>query len=316
MTNEQLCVMYQSGNKEVIGDLYKNNSGLIEKIIRRYKGVEDLDDLRQESYFGLVRAAELWNPEKDVLFMSYAAYWIKQHIVKYIHDHSTTIRVPVHQREVMRAYSKMKNSYQVRFGRDPEEAEICHALDISREQYQQLLKDLRTVNTCSTSVPIGDDEETILEDIIPAEGDPIGDLVEKIHREEMTAEIWSCVDSLPTRQTEVIRSRYKDQKTLKECGEALGVSAEYVRSIESKALRELRKPKFTKRLSPYITDGYIRRVGYRGSISSFRQRGSIEEQIIMTLEEHSGPIWKNKLDDIEKMRKQFRASSHALTQEA
>ena len=40
MTNEELCVMYQGGKKEVIGELYTRNAGMIEKIIRRYKGAE------------------------------------------------------------------------------------------------------------------------------------------------------------------------------------------------------------------------------------------------------------------------------------
>ena len=58
MTNEELVHEYQAGNREVIEQLYLQNSGMIEKIVRRYSGVEELEDLRQESYFGLVKAAE------------------------------------------------------------------------------------------------------------------------------------------------------------------------------------------------------------------------------------------------------------------
>ena len=310
MTNEELCLMYQSGNKEGIGELYKQNTGMIERIVGRYKGVEDPEDLRQEAYFGLIRAVELWNPEKDVLFISYATYWIKQHIIRYIHDHSTTIRVPVHQREVMRAYSKMINSYRARFSRDPEEAEICHALDLSRDQYQQLLKDLQTVSTCSTSVPIGDDGETILEDIIPAEDDPIGDALERISKEEEAAALWSEVDRLPEREAEVIRSRFRDDLTLKQCGEALGVSSEMVRHLQEKALRKLRRPSVQRRLSPYLTDSAAYSLGLRGTgRQSFERHGSSQERAVMRLEQISGmSLWGTRLkEEIAALKKQIQA---------
>lgn len=310
MTNEELCLMYQSGNKEVIGELYKQNTGMIERIVGRYKGVEDPEDLRQEAYFGLIRAVELWNPEKDVLFISYATYWIKQHIIRYIYDHSTTIRVPVHQRENMRAYSKMINSYRVRFSRDPEEAEICHALDLSRDQYQQLLKDLQTVSTCSTSVPIGDDGETILEDLIPDECDPIGGVIDRISMEEEKKALWSEVDRLPVREAEVIKSRYRDNLTLNQCGEALGVSSEMVRQLQEKALRKLRRPSVQRRLSPYLTDSAAYSLGLRGTgRQSFERHGSAQERAVMRLEQISGmSLWETRLkEEIAALKKQIQA---------
>ena len=66
MTNEELVIEYQTGNKAVIEQLYLQNRGMIEKIVRRYAGIEELDDLRQESFFGLVKAAELWKPENEI----------------------------------------------------------------------------------------------------------------------------------------------------------------------------------------------------------------------------------------------------------
>ena len=58
MTNEQLVLEYQAGNREALEQLYLQNMKLIDKIIRRYGGNGELEDLRQESYFGIVKAAE------------------------------------------------------------------------------------------------------------------------------------------------------------------------------------------------------------------------------------------------------------------
>ena len=319
MTNEEIVVAIQSGTgnrQELLEQLYCQNYGMIETIVKKYSGIEDPEDLRQESFFGVVRAAEMWDPKREANYCTYMLYWVRSAINRYVEECGGVIRIPAHRRALMRKYRSEWGHFINCFGRKPSDRELCGLLGLTREQLDDLKRDIRASRIRSTSEVIGGENDVIvLEDVLPAEGDPIEDLVEKIQHEEMSAEVWSCVDSLQPQQTEVIRSRYKDQKTLKECGEALGVSAEYVRSIESKALRELRKPKFTKRLSPYLTEGYIHEVGYRGSIGLFKRHGSIEERIVMTLENISGPIWKNKLDDIEKMRKEIRASSHEITQE-
>ena len=310
MTNEELVLAIRANENvtENIETLYFQNLPIIRKIANKFSGIEDPEDLVQESYFGLIRAVELWDPEKDVLFLSYATYWIRQHILRYIHNHSTTIRVPIHQRELMRAYSKMINSYRVRFARDPEEIEVCYALNLSRDQYQQLLKDLQTVSTCSTSAPIGEDGETVLEDLIPAEGDPIGDALERISKEEEAAALWSEVDRLPEREAEVIRSRFRDDLTLKQCGEALGVSSEMVRHLQEKALRKLRKPSVQRRLSPYLTDSGAYTMGLSfTSRGSFERYGSSQERAVMRLEQLSGmSLWGNRLkEEIDAMKMQI-----------
>ena len=310
MSNEELVLCIQRGEDVVenLEILYMNNLPLIRKIAARFTAKAELEDLTQEAFFGLIRAVELWDPEKDALFMTYAAYWIKHHIIRYIHDHSTTIRVPVHQREVMRAYSRMVNSYRVRFGRDPEEAEICYALDLSRDQYRQLLKDLQTVSTCSTSAPVGEDGELVLEDMIPDDSDPIGDALEKISREEEAAALWSEVDQLPEREAEVIKSRYRDNLTLNQCGEALGVSSEMVRQLQEKALRKLRNPRVLRRLSPYLTDSAAYSLGLRGTgCGSFERHGSAQERAMMQLERLSGmSLWGDKpIEEIDAIKKQI-----------
>ena len=295
MSNEELVLAIRANENvtENIETLYFQNLPIIRKIANKFSGIENPEDLVHESYFGLIRAVELWVPQKDVLFMSYATYWIKQQMLRYIHNHSTTIRVPVNQREVMRAYSKMINSYQVRFGRDPEEIEVCYALNLSRDQYQQLLKDLQTVGTCSTSAPIGEDGETILEDMLPDESDPIGDVIDRIAKDEEAAALWSEVDRLPEREAEVIRSRFREDLTLKQCGEALGVSSEMVRHLQEKALRKLRRPSVQRRLSPYLTDSgaYTMGLSFTGR-GSFERYGSSQERAMMRLEQLSGmSLW-------------------------
>ena len=292
MTNEELVHEYQAGNREVIEQLYLQNSGMIEKIVRRYSGVEELEDLRQESYFGLVKAAELWNPEKETAFLTYAIYWIRAVIGRYIEECGGVVRIPSYKRALIGRYYRTRNSYRVRFGRDPSDRELCAALDITKDQLMELKKDIQAARIRSTSEPIGgEDDDLTLEDTLAAAGDPIEEALERMQHEQLSAELWSCVDDLEPRESAVIRSRYGNEQalTLKECGENLGVSVERVRQVEAAALRKLSKPRYTKRILPYLDDGTAYSWGMRGTGRGvFERSGSVQERAMMRLEEWAG----------------------------
>ena len=278
-----------------LSQLYSQNYRLIRKMALKYAGNEDPEDLEQEAFFGLLRAVELWDPEENALFMTYGIYWIKQVMVRYVSNYSTTIRIPVNQRVRIGAYHRAVNSYRLRFGKDPSPEEVCYLIGINRAQYEQLRKDMRTVSTRSTSEPIDADGETVLEDFIPAENDPIEAVVDKIQHEEFSRALWGLIDQVCTRQeAEVVRRRYLDGLTLKECGESLGVSIERVRQVESSALRKLRRPKSSKIIEPYLTKSAAFSFGLRSSLGAYRNNyTSAQEKALIILEEKTGPVWRD-----------------------
>ena len=290
MTNEELVIEYQTGNKAVIEQLYLQNRGMIEKIVRRYAGIEELDDLRQESFFGLVKAAELWKPENETAFMTYAAYWIRAAIHRYIENCSGVVRIPTHKRAQIGRYNKAVSSYRVRFGRDPSDRELCVALNLKSKQLEDLKKDILASQVRSTSEVIGgENDDLTLEDTIAAGGDAIEDTVEQLQRDELSDELWSCVDELKPQQAYVIRARYKGGRTLEECGTAIGLSTQRAKSIHDQALRELRKTHYTKRLLPYLDESAARSWGMSGTgYRTFLRYGSVQERILMKLEEITG----------------------------
>lgn len=294
MTNEELVIEYQNGNSDALEALYSQNIKMIEKVIRKYGGVEELDDLRQEAYFGIYRAAELWNPEKDCSFITYAVYWIRAAIVRYIEECGGVMRIPSHRRALMIRFSKAVNAYRVRFGKYPSDIELCALLGLNQEQLERLKADIQASRIRSTSEVIGGDEDDItLEDTIADENDQYETVIDQIQQEQLSKELWSCVDDLKPQQAGVIRGHYKEGQTLKECGAALGVSTERARQIEQKAIRELRKSRFKKRLRPYLTDHGAYSLGLKCTgFSTFSKFGSSQELAVMRLEELSGmSLW-------------------------
>ena len=157
MTNEEIVQRIQrlENVSENCSELYIKNLGMIRRLASRFNGMEENEDLCQEAFFGLVKAAALWDPSKECSFLTYSVYWIRQSMFKYIQEHSKLVRIPSSQHNRMYLYKRAANSISVRFGRDPEPVEIMALLDLNREQYDQLLKDIRISNPRSTNEIIG-----------------------------------------------------------------------------------------------------------------------------------------------------------------
>lgn len=85
MSNEQLVKNIQQGadTAENMAQLYRQNLPLIRMICKPYEQYEPLDDLMQESFFGLVDAVKHFESSKNVLFMTYAGYWIRARLAQY-----------------------------------------------------------------------------------------------------------------------------------------------------------------------------------------------------------------------------------------
>lgn len=98
MTNEELVALIQAGVdvQENMGQLYQQNRNFIVKIVLPYSKSCEMDDLMQEAYFGLEKAVQRFEPDRDVLFISYAGIWIRNVIQRYCQNNGNLKRVPVH----------------------------------------------------------------------------------------------------------------------------------------------------------------------------------------------------------------------------
>lgn len=286
MTNEELALAVQAGQNvaENMAQLYEQNRGMIYKLTEKYRGIEDPEDLRQECYFGLVQAVKTWEAARDVSFISYAVPCMKTQILRYISTCGAVVRIPASRRALIAKYEQVSNAFRRDLGRGPTPQELRILIGIDSEQLKQLRKDIRLLKLQSTNKPIGDsDDGGTLEDMIPAEGDQYEDILEKIYHEETSRELWGQVDKLPEQERDVIRARFKNSLTLKQCGEALGVSTERVRQLQEKALRRLRAPKIERRLSPYLSDDCAYSLGLRSNMSAFRNFGATSQEAAMML---------------------------------
>lgn len=280
MSNEDLVLRYQATQdqeqrQELLSMLYRQNEALIQKIANIYSGLCETADLMQEGFLGLLTAAEKWEPDGGSNFASYAYTWIRQAMRRYLDDSGNCIRIPVHMKEQLLEYRKYCAVFEKDHGRRPETKEILKALNLTREQFEKIRKADCMMLISSLASPVSNEDPDItLEDTLADPDDPIRATEERLQAEQLSEVLWGAVDSLPKKESAVIRKRYQEQKTLKETGADFGFSTDRARQIEAQALRKLRSGKTRKKLQPFLEENAIK-YGYNASgLGTFRRTGS------------------------------------------
>ena len=259
MTNEQLVIQLKAGihTAEYMKQLWEQNRGMIGKIACKYKGYEDLEDLKQQGFLGLYDAVEGYNPDQGTSFITYATFWIQQSIQRYIDDCCGVVRIPVHAKEKISQYKKVANQFQKWYGREATDKEMSLLLHISRKQLEQLKKDIQMGQIQSLdSFVLQEDDGLTIADLVSAADDVEETVLDRIQKEELKEVLWGIVDDLGEDQADVIRARYQERRTLKGIAEKKNCAIEWVRQIEKKAMKRLRIPSRVNKLKPFY-DGVI-----------------------------------------------------------
>lgn len=256
MTNEQLVARIQAGEDEAENmlKLWQQTQGFIAKMAIRYQAYAELDDLKQEGYFGLCEAVRYYQVCREASFIHYAAFWIRQAMQRYVDNCSGNIRIPVSAREWLRKYDKTMEEYRKYYGDWPPESALCTLLGISLEKLHTIQKNAEMRQIQSLSEPIAGEDDRTIGDTVPGDEDMESNIIDCLDKEAMKRELWIAVDQLPENLPSVIRHRYLYGMTLKEVGQSMGIDIEKVRQIEAKAIRILRMPGKCKRFRGYYEE--------------------------------------------------------------
>lgn len=264
-TNEELVARIKAGIN--VADnmlrLWNQTKRFIRLLAKRYEGQAELEDLEQEGYLALYDAIDGYDSGKGVKFLTYAEYWIKRRMTRYIQS-NTAVRLPANEWGNAREYRKTVNAFQVYLGRKPTRNEIAYNMGLSVEQVAQIEKNVRMERIASLESPLFDEADGTLGDTVASGTDVEGDVLDDVQAQHLNAELWAAVDLLPEEQADIIRMRYKGSKTVREIGELIGLTGGKVRRLEVKALRELRHSDLIYPFCEYLPDAIGSGVYYGG----------------------------------------------------
>ena len=292
MTNEQLVARIRAEENvgENMAQLYEQVKRFIHAVAWRYQDSGMVEDLEQEGFLALYDAVDGYDEAQGVRFLTYAEYWIRQRISRYLQANGSSLRLPAHCHEKLLRYKRLCSSFQLEHGREPSDVEAAGHLALSLESVREIKKSACMARVGSLDAPVKglEDDGVTVGDAI-ASGDDLEEAaLDRVQSAQLCAVLWECVDSLPGQQPAVIRQRYQDGMSLREIGEAQGTTAEAARQTHAKALRELRKPRCAKRLRPFVPEyEQIYSMGLRGNgVGKFnRTWTSSTEKAALWLEE-------------------------------
>ncbi len=233
---------------------YKLVSGslwLVVKIARDYERVaKNVLDLIQEGNIGLMEAVRNFDPYRGVRFPSYAVWWIRAYIIRYIIANWRMVKIGTTQAQRKLFFNLKKESDRLeKEGIYPSTRLLAERLNVKEGEVIEMSQRLGGGDV-SVDAPLKDDTDTNLLSVLPSDKESAEDHVAKKQlRVALEATIGEFEASLSDKDKAIFHGRIMDdeKKTLQELSDLLGISKERVRQIENK-LRDKLKEHVSKQL--------------------------------------------------------------------
>jgi RNA polymerase primary sigma factor len=240
------------GDQAAWHKLIEANLRLVAKIAHAYlsPGIS-LMDIIQEGNMGLMHAAGKYSYKKNVRFSTYAAWWIRQYICRFLSNKRRTIRLPHRKEEILKRIQKAYHSLSQILARQPSSAEIAAEIGAAPEDVRLILS--MSNGPVSLETDTGEDEASPLMD---RHEDYTYSPERALMKKSAQDATIRFLDRLKEREKRILIYRYQlngsERHTLKNIGDKMGISPETVRQIEIRALKKIRKDADELRKCMYV----------------------------------------------------------------
>jgi RNA polymerase sigma factor (sigma-70 family) len=222
------------------------NTRLVVNIAKQYfhSGIH-LMDLISEGTIGLMVALDKFDPSKGFRLSTYATWWIRQRILRYIINNQSLIRVPEHITDKIHRLNRATDEFRKNKKREPTPEELAEATGFTKEDVERYAASIPSIYSIDESPADGNDESRSLQDRI-GDGE---DIIQRLQERKLVQQMLRKLDE---KERIVIMRRYgisedgqtDEVSTLEEISNEIGLSRERIRQIEHRALRTIKREFF------------------------------------------------------------------------
>jgi RNA polymerase sigma factor (sigma-70 family) len=230
---------------EAVVELTRGNLRLVLWMAKKYRNrTSSFLDMVQEGNVGLMRGARKFSHRKGARFGTYASWWVRQSIERYLAHHSRTIRIPVRALNTIKQVNRTAQELFARLGRTPTEVEIAARCGMSQDVVGRAIKVAHDLGSGCVTLDggIDEDSEVSLRDVLADETTPAP--FEEVSSRELADATHRLLETLKPMEATVLRMRFGigtgSRMTLEQIGKEVGLTRERIRQIELKALGKLR----------------------------------------------------------------------------
>lgn len=241
----RLAVEYKEfGNIEAAYKLVTSNLRLVVLIAREYqRASQNLLDLIQEGNIGLMEGVKKFDPYRGVRFPSYAVWWIRAYILRYIMNDWRMVKIGTTQAQRKLFFNLRKEKEKLEAdGFTPGPKLLAQRLDVKEKEVVEMEQRLYN-RDLSTDVPVGDNEGATPLHFLPDDRrNPEEHFAEAEYREALSEKMEEFAGRLKDKELVIFRKRLLNEEplTLREIGERYGISRERVRQIEERVRTKLK----------------------------------------------------------------------------
>jgi RNA polymerase primary sigma factor len=236
----ELAEQIKAGDPKAIQEMVRRNLKYVVTVANKYRGLGiSLQDLIEEGNIGLIQAAKRFDVSRNVKFITYAVWWIKQAIMHSLAEQSGTVKLPVKQAGKVLKINKRSQQMVQDLEREPTQSELAKDLGYRNEEVNSIMRAYRT--HLSLDSPLKDSDDTLYLDLL--ENQSLIPFDDQLMQASLSAKVDELLEDLSEKETLILKMRFGflgEVRTLEEIGKEIGLSRERVRQIEKKAILKLK----------------------------------------------------------------------------
>jgi len=241
---EMSLLVFEKNDQGAARELVMSNLRLVVKIaLQHYNMYLDLLDLIQEGNVGILLAVKKYNPHKGMKFSSYAAYWIRAYILKYIMESWSLVKIGTNQGQRKLFFGLKRETGKLEaLGIHPESKLIASSLQVKEREVEEM-KQRVAFTDLSLEAPLSEDSNDTIMETLRSDEDVLEIVSRKQELELLSKKFKKFKRSLKGKAVFIFNHRIASEEpsTLQEIGAVFNISKERVRQIENNVRGKLKE---------------------------------------------------------------------------